>query len=171
MRTAVMTGSFDPITAGHIDIVTRAAKLFDEVLVVAMINEEKTYLLTDRQKVRIMADAVAHLPNVRADFWPGMQVDYLRKVGACAIVKGIRNGKDAEYEMIQAAFNREHFPECETLMFMADEQYAHISSSEVKRRLRTGEPVDGMVTPLAEKLMRLQLEKKEGVQDYGRDPH
>ncbi len=159
MRTAVVTGSFDPITAGHVDIVARAAKLFDEVLVVAMINEEKKYLLTNAQKVEIMEDAVAHLPNVRADFWPGMQVDYLRMVGACAIIKGIRNGKDAEYEQVQANFNKTYLPECETLMFFADEKYAHISSSEVKRRLRDGEPVDGMVTPLAERLMRLQLEK------------
>lgn len=159
MRTAVVTGSFDPITAGHVDIVARAAKLFDEVLVVAMINEEKKYLLTNDQKVEIMADAVAHLPNVRADFWPGMQVDYLRMVGACAIIKGIRNGKDAEYEQVQANFNKTHLPECETLMFFADEKYAHISSSEVKRRLRAGESVEGMVTPLAENLMQLQLEK------------
>lgn len=159
MKTAVVTGSFDPITAGHVDIVARAAKLFDEVLVVAMINEEKTYLLTNEQKVEIMADAVAHLPNVRADFWPGMQVDYLRNVGACAIIKGIRNGKDAEYELVQAIFNKTYLPECETLMFFADEKYAHISSSEVKRRLRAGEPVDDMVTPLAEKLMRRQLEE------------
>ncbi len=159
MKTAVVTGSFDPITAGHVDIVERAAKLFDEVLVVAMINEEKTYLLTNEQKVEIMADAVAHLPNVRADFWPGMQVDYLRNVGACAIIKGIRNGKDAEYELVQANFNKTYLPECETLMFFADEKYAHISSSEVKRRLRAGESVDGMVTPLAKRLMRLQLEK------------
>ena len=159
MRTAVVTGSFDPITAGHVDIVARAAKLFDEVLVVDMINEEKKYLLTNDQKVEIMADAVAHLPNVRADFWPGMQVDYLRMVGACAIIKGIRNGKDAEYEQVQANFNKTHLPECETLMFFADEKYAHISSSEVKRRLRAGESVEGMVTPLAENLMRLQLEK------------
>ena len=159
MRTAVVTGSFDPITAGHVDIVARAAKLFDQVLVVAMINEEKKYLLTNQQKVEIMADAVAHLPNVRADFWPGMQVDYLEKVGACAIVKGIRNGKDAEYEQVQANFNKAHLPACETLMFFADEKYAHISSSEVKRRLRAGESVEGMVTPLAEKLMRMQLER------------
>lgn len=159
MRIAVVTGSFDPITAGHVDIVERAAKLFDQVLVVAMINEEKTYLLTNAQKFEIMADAVAHLPNVRADFWPGMQVDYLRSVGACAIIKGIRNGKDAEYELVQANFNKTHLPECETLMFFADEKYAHISSSEVKRRLRAGEPVDGMVTPLAEQLMRRQLEE------------
>ena len=159
MKTAVVTGSFDPITAGHVDIVARAAKLFDEVLVVAMINEEKKYLLTNEQKVEIMADAVAHLPNVRVDFWPGMQVDYLRNVGASAIIKGIRNGKDAEYELVQANFNKTYLPECETLMFFADEKYAHISSSEVKRRMRAGEPVDGMVTPLAEKLMRRQLEE------------
>ena len=159
MKTAVVTGSFDPITVGHIDIVTRAAKLFDQVLVVAMINEEKKYLLTNEQKVQIMTDAVAHLPNVRADFWPGMQVDYLRNVGACAIIKGIRNGKDAEYELVQANFNKTYLPECETLMFFADKKYAHISSSEVKRRLRDGEPVDGMVTPLAEQLMRLQMEQ------------
>ena len=80
-------------------------------------------------------------------------------VGACAIIKGIRNGKDAEYEQVQANFNKTHLPECETLMFFADEKYAHISSSEVKRRLRAGESVEGMVTPLAENLMRLQLEK------------
>ena len=159
MRTAVVTGSFDPITAGHVDIVARAAKLFDRVLVVAMINEEKKYLLTNQQKVAVLEDAVAHLSNVQVDFWPGMQVDYLRKVGACAIIKGIRNGKDAEYEQVQANFNKMHLPECETLMFFADEKYAHISSSEVKRRMRAGEPVDGMVTPLAEQLMRKQLEE------------
>lgn len=169
MKIAVVTGSFDPITAGHVDLVTRAAKLFDRVLVAAMLNPEKKYLLTDAQKVTVMRDAFAHLPNVEAEFWPGMQVDYVRARGACAIIKGIRNGADAEYELEQAAFNREHLPGCETLMLPAAPELKQISSSEVKRRLRAGEEVCGMVTPLAERLMRENLEKE--CEKHGRNAH
>lgn len=169
MKIAVVTGSFDPITLGHVDLVSRAATLFDRVLVVAMRNPEKHYLLTDAQKVQVMRDALAHLPNVEADFWPGMQVDYVRACGACAIIKGIRNGEDAAYELEQAAFNRAHLPGCETLMFPASPQLAEISSSAVKRRLRAGESVCGMVTPLAEQLMRENLKKE--CEKHGRNPH
>ena len=148
MRIAVMPGSYDPITLGHLDIIRRAAVLFDEVIVAAMINSEKQYYFTSEERVAFLKDAVKDLPNVSVDYSEGMLYEYVIQKGACAIVKGIRNGKDTDYEILMADFNRKHAPECDTLLLPADNKLTQVSSTEVKRMAKEGLDITALVTPM-----------------------
>jgi pantetheine-phosphate adenylyltransferase len=133
-RIAVCPGSYDPITNGHLDVIARAAKLFDEV-VVAVVNHPvrkgKTVFSTD-ERVEFIADATAHLGNVRADSFDILVVDFARRIGARAIVKGLRAISDFEYEMEMNQLNRREAPDVDTLYLMASPQYSFLSSSGVK---------------------------------------
>jgi pantetheine-phosphate adenylyltransferase len=133
-RIAVCPGSYDPITNGHLDVIARAAKLFDEV-VVAVVNHPvrkgKTVFSTE-ERVDFIADATAHLGNVRADSFDILVVDFARRIGARAIVKGLRAISDFEYEMEMNQLNRREAPDVDTLYLMASPQYSFLSSSGVK---------------------------------------
>jgi pantetheine-phosphate adenylyltransferase len=133
-RIAVCPGSYDPITNGHLDVIARAAKLFDEV-VVAVVNHPvrkgKTVFSTE-ERVAFIADATAHLGNVRADSFDILVVDFARRIGARAIVKGLRAISDFEYEMEMNQLNRREAPDVDTLYLMASPQYSFLSSSGVK---------------------------------------
>jgi pantetheine-phosphate adenylyltransferase len=133
-RIAVCPGSYDPITNGHLDVIARAAKLFDEV-VVAVVNHPvrkgKTVFSTE-ERVDFIADATAHLGNVRADSFDVLVVDFARRIGARAIVKGLRAISDFEYEMEMNQLNRREAPDVDTLYLMASPQYSFLSSSGVK---------------------------------------
>jgi pantetheine-phosphate adenylyltransferase len=133
-RIAVCPGSYDPITNGHLDVIARAAKLFDEV-VVAVVNHPvrkgKTVFSTE-ERVEFIADATAHLGNVRADSFDILVVDFARRIGARAIVKGLRAISDFEYEMEMNQLNRREAPDVDTLYLMASPQYSFLSSSGVK---------------------------------------
>jgi pantetheine-phosphate adenylyltransferase len=133
-RIAVCPGSYDPITNGHLDVIARAAKLFDEV-VVAVVNHPvrkgKTVFSTE-ERVEFIADATAHFGNVRADSFDVLVVDFARRIGARAIVKGLRAISDFEYEMEMNQLNRREAPDVDTLYLMASPQYSFLSSSGVK---------------------------------------
>ena len=133
-RIAVCPGSYDPITNGHLDVIARAAKLFDEV-VVAVVNHPvrkgKTVFSTE-ERVEFIADATAHFGNVRADSFDILVVDFARRIGARAIVKGLRAISDFEYEMEMNQLNRREAPDVDTLYLMASPQYSFLSSSGVK---------------------------------------
>ncbi len=133
-RIAVCPGSYDPITNGHLDVIARAAQLFDEV-VVAVVNHPvrkgKTVFSTD-ERVEFIADATAHLGNVRADSFDVLVVEFARRIGARAIVKGLRAISDFEYEMEMNQLNRREAPDVDTLYLMASPQYSFLSSSGVK---------------------------------------
>jgi pantetheine-phosphate adenylyltransferase len=133
-RIAVCPGSYDPITNGHLDVIARAAKLFDEV-VVAVVNHPvrkgKTVFSTE-ERVDFIADATAHLGNVRADSFDVLVVEFARRIGARAIVKGLRAISDFEYEMEMNQLNRREAPDVDTLYLMASPQYSFLSSSGVK---------------------------------------
>ncbi len=148
MRIAVIPGSFDPVTLGHVDIIRRAAKLFDKVIVAAMINADKQYRFTSEQRIAFLKDAVSDIPNVTVDYSEEMLYAYVQRMGACAIVKGIRNGKDADYELWMAEFNREHAPSCDTLLLPADKSLNEISSSAVKRLAGEQQDITALVTPM-----------------------
>ena len=152
MKTAVVPGSFDPVTLGHIDLIRRTAALFDHVLAVAMINPDKRYRLTESQRLALLKQAVADIPNVEIDFWDGMLWEYIRDRGACAVVKGIRNSADLSYEQDMAEYNRARG--VETVLLPASMKYVHLSSTEVRRRLDAGEALAGLVAPKAETLLR-----------------
>ena len=133
-RIAVCPGSYDPITNGHLDVIARAAKLFDEV-VVAVVNHPvrkgKTVFSTE-ERVEFIAEATAHFGNVRADSFDVLVVDFARRIGARAIVKGLRAISDFEYEMEMNQLNRREAPDVDTLYLMASPQYSFLSSSGVK---------------------------------------
>ena len=133
-RIAVCPGSYDPITNGHLDVIARAAKLFDEV-VVAVVNHPvrkgKTVFSTE-ERVDFIADATAHFGNVRADSFDILVVEFARRIGARAIVKGLRAISDFEYEMEMNQLNRREAPDVDTLYLMASPQYSFLSSSGVK---------------------------------------
>ena len=122
-RIAIVPGSFDPITIGHVDIVRRASQMYDEVVVAVMINREKRYLFTMEQRKRLAEAAVLDIPNVSVISSEGMLWKLAKDLGACALVKGYRNETDLAYEQTMAEYNREHNPDAETILLPADEHY------------------------------------------------
>lgn len=146
MRRAVCPGSFDPVTNGHLDIITRAAALYDEVVVAVARNPAKTSLFTDAERVELIAEATKSLPNVRADSFEGLTVDFCKINGISAIVKGLRAVSDFDYEMQMAQMNYSQAG-VETLFMTTNPLYAFLSSSLVKDFARYGGDVSGLVPP------------------------
>ncbi|MBO5220938.1 MAG: pantetheine-phosphate adenylyltransferase [Clostridia bacterium] len=135
---ALCCGSFDPITKGHEDIVRRAARLFDEVVVLIARNPDKTGFFSEEVRRGFCEKTFADLPNVTVDVWDGIVVDYARKVGASVLVKGIRNTADLEYETQLAEINRILAPEIETVYLNARPQLSALSSTYARAFLRSG---------------------------------
>ncbi|MCL2466179.1 MAG: pantetheine-phosphate adenylyltransferase [Micrococcales bacterium] len=143
-RVAVCPGSFDPITNGHVDVVRRALTMFDEVVVAVATNAAKAPLLSPQSRVDLAAGAVAGLPGARAELVPGLLADFLRQVGACAVVKGVRGASDVDAEVPMALVNR-HLAGVETVFVAADQSLTHIASSIVKDVARHGGNIDDLV--------------------------
>lgn len=145
MTTAVCPGSFDPITNGHLDIVTRASRHFDEVVVLVTGNPTKTSgLFTVDERVELIREATAHLNGVRADSWGGLLVDYTSAHHITALVKGLRSSLDYEYELPMAQMNR-RLTGVDTYFLLTDEKYGYISSSLTKEVAKYGGDVTGLV--------------------------
>lgn len=145
MKIAVCPGSFDPITIGHMDVVTRAAKLFDKVIVLISVNAAKTSLFTMEDRVEFAKKATAHLKNVTVDSYDGLLADYLKMKGACAIVKGLRAVSDFEYEFQMSLANKKLNPDAETIFFTAAGENMYLSSSLVKQMASFGGDISGFV--------------------------
>ncbi len=139
-RTAVTAGTFDPVTLGHLDIITRAAAIFDEVVVGVFENPAKKKQFSLETRFAALKKAVEHLPNVRTVTGEGFLAEYAVSIGACALVKGARNGTDFEYEKIQADYNKLHFG-VETLLLVSDTKFDVLSSTLVREKLKNGEDV------------------------------
>lgn len=133
MKTAICPGSFDPVTLGHMDIITRASALFDRVIVVVMTNAQKQPMFSTEERMDFLRRATAHLPNVEIDAYGGLLADYTRQQGACAIVKGLRALSDFEYEFQMALTNRHLNPEAETVFLTSTADKMYLSSSLVKQ--------------------------------------
>lgn len=145
MTTAVCPGSFDPITNGHLDIVTRASRHFDEVVVLVTGNPTKTSgLFTIDERVDLIREATAHLNGVRVDSWGGLLVDYTSAHHITALVKGLRSSLDYEYELPMAQMNR-RLTGVDTYFLLTDEKYGYISSSLTKEVAKYGGDVTGLV--------------------------
>ena len=145
MTTAVCPGSFDPITNGHLDIVTRASRHFDEVVVLVTGNPTKTSgLFSIDERVELIREVIAHLPNVRVDSWGGLLVDYTSAHHITALVKGLRSSLDYEYELPMAQMNR-RLTGVDTYFLLTDEKYGYISSSLTKEVAKYGGDVAGLV--------------------------
>ena len=151
LRTALIPGSYDPITLGHLDVIARAAARFDRVVVAVMTNDMRKYVqdalvkqyMFDREERTAMAAAAcAHLQNVEVISAGGMLIDLFDRVGADWIIKGVRSAVDFEYEQKHALYNRAHNPRAETLYMPADPAFDGLSSTLVRERITRGEPLD-----------------------------
>ena len=147
-RIALCPGSFDPITNGHLDIIRRASRLFDEVVVLVMINFSKTNTaFSVAERVDMARRATADFPNVRVDSYDGLLADYARHVGACSVVKGLRAVSDFKYEFQMALTNKKLYPELETLFLTTGLQYMYLSSSIVRQVAALGGDISEFVCP------------------------
>ena len=164
VRRCLCPGSFDPVTSGHVDVVLRAARLFDEVVVAVAANPAKSPLFTLDERVALVGGALAGHPGaerVRVQALPaGLLVDHARALGAVAVVKGLRGGTDFAYELPMALMNR-HLADVETVFLAGDPRYEHVSSSLVKEVAGHGGDVTGLVpAPVLDALLRRLAERR-----------
>ena len=163
MRTAICSGSFDPITLGHLDIIRRAAACFDRVCVCVSPNaEKKNQMFTPEEKLLLVRTAVEDLPNVEAELWPGLLADFAVDHGATAIVRGVRNISDFDVEYQMALINQGIHPGLETMLLPASAAYQHFSSSMAREMIRYGQPLEQYLPASIIPLVRDLMEKKEG---------
>lgn len=154
MSRALMPGSYDPMTLGHLQVVKAAAEIFDEVIVLVMNNDMtkyvkdakvKEYLFDTCARVEIARLTCADLPNVRVETRGGLLIDAFDELGADVIVKGVRNEADFAYEQIHAAWNLAHNPRAKTVYLPSDPAYAHLSSTLAREKLKNGESLEGVL--------------------------
>jgi pantetheine-phosphate adenylyltransferase len=157
MRTAIYPGSFDPLTNGHLDVLQRAAKLFDRVIVAVAKNEGKKPLFTLAERLALVKAAAAHLPNVEADTFDGLLVEYVVQKKAQAIVRGLRAVSDFEFEFQLALMNRKLNENVETIFMMPKDTYTFLSSRIVKEIARLGGDVSQFVAPNVQTALRNKL--------------
>ena len=153
MSLAIIPGSFDPMTLGHLELVKTVAKRYDEVVVAVMVNRSKKYLFDMETRVAIAEETVKELPNVRVIADSGMLIDLFDKLNADAVCKGWRNQRDYDYELHMADWNSSHNPRFRTEMIRAKTAVEHISASEVRHRLAAGESIEDIVHPNVEYLI------------------
>lgn len=162
MRIALCPGSYDPVTFGHLNIIRRCAGLFDKVIVVVLLNAEKSYAFSSEERVEMLTKVTGDLPNVEIDSYGGLVADYARQVGACALAKGLRAVTDFEYEFQMALINKKLNPELETVFITTDSQFMYLSSSAVREVARFGGDLTDFVPPqLAGTIRERLLEKPE----------
>jgi len=155
LTIAIYPGSFDPITNGHLDITTRAAKLFEKLIIGVYDTPNKPLLFTTEERVKLVSQAIVNLPNVEVESYSGLTVDFARKVKAEVMVRGLRIGADFEREFEMAMMNKNLFPELEPVCLMSNLKYQFISSSLLKEAANLGGNIDELVPkPVAEALKK-----------------
>ncbi len=152
-KIAVYPGSFDPITFGHLDIINRALKIFDEVVIAVARNEKKNPLFSVEERVELIGKVMDGSDRAKVDTFDGLLIDYVRASGARAIVRGLRAISDFEYELQMAQINRSISKDVETVFLMTSVFYSFLSSSVVKEVSSLNGPVDGMVPPVVKKAL------------------
>lgn len=145
MCHAVIPGSFDPMTLGHLDIIKRARSHYDKVSVAVMINDAKSYLFSLEERLEIARLTLKKYPDVEVIGDRGMLVDLFDRIGADVIVKGVRNEQDRAYEEAMAKYNREQNPRAHTVFLEAADDYEHLSSTKVRELLQCGASLDGLI--------------------------
>ncbi len=157
MRRAIYPGSFDPTTNGHLDLISRAVRMFDEVLVAVAPNSQKKPLFTPEERVDLMKANTSQWPNVSITRMDGLLVDFALSKGAIAIVRGLRAVSDFEFEFQMALMNRKLVPEVETIFLMPKEDYTYLSSRIVKEIARLGGDVSSFVPPNVREALHAKL--------------
>jgi len=156
--TAIYPGSFDPPTNGHLDLVERGSKIFDELVVAILRNPEKSPLFSVGERRKMLEDLTGDFKNVRVDVFDGLTVDYAARVKAGAVLRGIRALSDYEYELQMALMNRKLRPELETVFMMPAEKYSYLSSRLVREVARLGGDVSKLVPELVEERLKAKLD-------------
>src|SRR5438477_10190544 len=156
--TAIYPGSFDPPTNGHLDLVERGSKIFDELIVAVLRNSEKTPLFSIGERRRMLEDLTAGFKNVRVDVFDGLTVHYASRVKASAMLRGIRALSDYEYELQMALMNRKLRPELETVFMMPAEKYSYLSSRLVREVAKLGGSIQDLVPEMVELRLREKLD-------------
>ncbi|MDZ5608462.1 pantetheine-phosphate adenylyltransferase [Bacillus pseudomycoides] len=151
---AISSGSFDPITLGHLDIIKRGAKVFDEVYVVVLNNSSKKPFFSVEERLELIREATKDIPNVKVDSHSGLLVEYSKMRNGNAILRGLRAVSDLEYEMQITSMNRKLDENIETFFIMTNNQYSFLSSSIVKEVARYGGNVAGLVPPIVERALK-----------------
>ena len=154
---AVFPGSFDPLTNGHVDIITRGTRLFDRIIVAILVNAEKQPLFSMEERVEIAREVFKDMPSVEVDTFAGLLVDYVERRKAHAIVRGLRAMSDFEYEFQMALMNQRLNGRIETVFMMPAEQYTYISSRLIKEVFALGGRVHGLVPDMVEERLRTKV--------------
>lgn len=164
MRRAIYPGSFDPVTNGHLDIIERGCKLFDEIIIAILVNPEKQPFFTVDERREMLTEVLEHIDHrhckLRVDSFSGLLVEYAVAQQADVIVRGIRAISDYEYELQMALMNRRLEPGIETVFMMPAESYSYVSSRLVKEVFHLGGTVEGLVPPLVEQRMKEKIAPK-----------
>jgi len=160
MRTAIYPGSFDPITNGHLDIIQRASRLFERVIVAVARNEGKGPLFSAEERVKLVRECIAPIPQAQADSFDDLLVNYVERSGSQVIIRGLRAVSDFEFEFQLALMNRKLNPRVETIFMMPKETYTFLSSRIVKEIARLGGSVGCFVPAVVEEALRGKLGRK-----------
>jgi len=159
MTVGIYPGSFDPVHLGHLDVIERAARVFDRIIVAVARNSEKEGLFTPAERLEMLRGAVARLRNVEVDAFDGLTVQYARARGAGVLVKGLRAVVDFEYELKQAAMNARLAPDIDTVFFMTSPPYYFLSSTLIREVGRLGGSVTGLVPEGVEERLRAKFHR------------
>lgn len=166
LRIGVYPGSFDPVTYGHLDIVERAAKLFDRLYVAVLRNPAKQPCFTVDERVEMLRIATAHVPNVICESYDGLVAEYARMRGAQAIIRGLRAVSDFEAEFKMAAMNRHLEPDIETVFLLPAGQFTFVSSSVIREVAALGGDISALVPPVVCQRLRERFASQEGTRSH-----
>jgi pantetheine-phosphate adenylyltransferase len=162
---AIYPGSFDPPTNGHLDLIERGAKIFEELVVAILRNSEKSPMFSVSERLEMLRELTAHLKNVRVEMFDGLMVEYAKSLQATCILRGIRAISDYEYELQMALMNRKLEPTLETVFMMPADKYSYISSRLVREVAQAGGPVKGLVPELVDEKLREKIDPAYKLRD------
>jgi pantetheine-phosphate adenylyltransferase len=156
--TAIYPGSFDPPTNGHLDLIERGSKIFEELVVAILRNSEKVPMFSVGERLEMLRELTSGLPNVRIDTFDGLMVEYAKSIDAMCVLRGIRAISDYEYELQMALMNRKLEPTLETVFVMAADKYSYVSSRLVREVAQAGGPVKALVPELVDQRLHKKLD-------------
>ena len=160
MKTAVYPGSFDPVTNGHIDVIERALRIFDKIIVAVGDNPGKKPAFTTKERIEMLKESTKHLKNLEVDSFSGLLLDYAKSKGSKIIIRGLRAVSDFEFEFQRALLNRVVDGDIETIFIMTKENYVYLNSSIVKEMAMFGGKVNGLVPKIVEEKLREKYSNK-----------